>query len=161
MLFPLLALAVLAVALKRVIAPPPPATLTSSQDSVRTVTQEVRGVLLTLTLVRLDGTDFYVAAEVHADAEAMRMAAFSEGAALTINSAWRTNAEQAEHRQKYLAGKGPVAAPIGWSHHEDGRALDIESGGGTNAAYNWLVANAARFGFSRTVSSEPWHWEHA
>ena len=24
---------------------------------------------------------------------------------------------------------------------------------------NWLNANGARFGFARTVPSEPWHWE--
>lgn len=28
------------------------------------------------------------------------------------------------------------------------------------AKYRWLAANAATYGFQRTVSSEPWHWGH-
>jgi LAS superfamily LD-carboxypeptidase LdcB len=101
-----------------------------------------------------------VVADVQPDAERMRGAAAAVGVTLVVNSAWRTNEQQAAEREKYLAGKGPVAAPVGWSRHEEGRALDIESAGGTNASYVWLLENAARFGFKATVPSEPWHWEH-
>lgn len=30
---------------------------------------------------------------------------------------------------------------------------------GSNPTYEWLKRNATAFGFVRTVSKEPWHWE--
>ncbi|MCZ7629747.1 MAG: M15 family metallopeptidase [Microthrixaceae bacterium] len=55
----------------------------------------------------------------------------------------------------------PTAIP-GRSMHEQGRALDIKSGGvlitsRSSAAFQWLAANAARYGFYN-LPSEPWHW---
>jgi D-alanyl-D-alanine carboxypeptidase len=38
--------------------------------------------------------------------------------------------------------------------------VDVSVGDTTSAAYAWLAANACRFGFRRTVRSEPWHWEY-
>ncbi len=64
------------------------------------------------------------------------------------------------------------AAVPGTSVHGWGRAVDFEDGGGkltfSSAGYQWLKANAARFGFVHPAwaepggsSPEPWHWEHA
>lgn len=55
----------------------------------------------------------------------------------------------------------PTAIP-GRSMHEQGRALDIKSGGAlitsrSSAAFKWLAANAAAYGFYN-LPSEPWHW---
>ena len=54
----------------------------------------------------------------------------------------------------------PTARP-GTSMHEKGLAIDFASGGGTlsrgSAAYSWLKANAASYGFYN-LPSEPWHW---
>jgi len=54
----------------------------------------------------------------------------------------------------------PTAIP-GKSMHERGLAIDFTLNGGTvrrgDAGWNWLVANAARFGLSN-LPSESWHW---
>jgi LAS superfamily LD-carboxypeptidase LdcB len=54
----------------------------------------------------------------------------------------------------------PTARP-GTSMHERGLAIDFTIGGSTitrgSAGFNWLQANAARFGFYN-LPSEPWHW---
>jgi LAS superfamily LD-carboxypeptidase LdcB len=63
-----------------------------------------------------------------------------------------------------------LAAVPGTSVHGWGRAVDFEDAGGeltfSSAGYQWLKANAARFGFVHPAwaepgrpSSEPWHWE--
>ena len=46
--------------------------------------------------------------------------------------------------------------------HEQGLAIDFTHGGSlissrSSAAFQWLAANAGRFGF-RNLPSEPWHW---
>lgn len=55
----------------------------------------------------------------------------------------------------------PTAIP-GRSMHEQGRALDIKSGGSlitsrSDPAFQWLAANASRYGLYN-LPSEPWHW---
>jgi len=54
----------------------------------------------------------------------------------------------------------PTARP-GASMHERGLAIDFTEGGRTltrgSAGFQWLRANAARFGFAN-LPSEPWHW---
>ena len=66
------------------------------------------------------------------------------------------------------ACRPPTARP-GTSQHEIGMAVDFSYQGrticypyatcapGTNAAYDWLVANASGFGFHK-LASEAWHW---
>jgi hypothetical protein len=49
---------------------------------------------------------------------------------------------------------GNLAAKPGYSNHQNGRAVDVSTS-------SWLFANAAKFGFVRTVPSEDWHWEYA
>ena len=90
----------------------------------------------------------------------MASAAAAAGVSLVVNSAFRENAKQAELYALWLAGKGFKAAPPGYSNHQAGRDVDIETDGGTNAAFRWLTANAAAFGFQRTVIDEPHHWEY-
>lgn len=54
----------------------------------------------------------------------------------------------------------PTARP-GASMHERGLAIDFTEGGRTltrgSAGFQWLRANASRFGFAN-LPSEPWHW---
>jgi len=83
-----------------------------------------------------------------------------DGVTFQVNSAWRSYASQAVLYAKYRAGTGNLAAPPGYSSHEAGLAVDVESAGGTNAAVRWLRVNAGRYGFAATVKSEPWHWEY-
>lgn len=109
--------------------------------------------------------------------ERMRSAGMPSGG---INSAYRSVASQralflARYRVQ-LTGRGPygdvrwyqgkryvrhssagmVGVP-GTSKHNAGIALDIAT---ASAAQRWMLANAARYGWRRTISSEPWHWEH-
>ena len=64
------------------------------------------------------------------------------------------------------------AAVPGTSVHGWGRAVDLQDSNGKltfdSPAYQWLQANAWRWGFVHPAwaepggsSPEPWHWEHA
>ena len=90
----------------------------------------------------------------------MHAAAARAGVQLQVNSGFRTMQEQEALYAAYVAGTGNLAAKPGHSNHQGGIAVDVESEGGTNAAYRWLEQNGARYGFKRTVPSEPWHWEY-
>jgi LAS superfamily LD-carboxypeptidase LdcB len=82
----------------------------------------------------------------------MAAAASASGHALLINSAFRSDAEQA---QLFAANPDPrmVARP-GTSLHRCGTELDL----GPPSAYGWLAANALRFGFIQRYSWEAWHY---
>jgi hypothetical protein len=74
------------------------------------------------------------------------------GIALTISSAFRTDAEQAA---LFAANPDPKwVAPPGTSLHRLGTELDL----GPPSAHGWLGANSERFGFIRRYSWEPWHY---
>lgn len=81
---------------------------------------------------------------------------------VAINSGFRSYHEQKllwDGFNKHLPGFNTAAKP-GFSNHQNGIALDIAVvGGAGNPTYDWLAANATSFGFLRTVSGEPWHWE--
>lgn len=87
----------------------------------------------------------------------MQQAADSAGVTLSINSAFRTQAEQQHLYKCYQTGScnnGNLAARPGYSNHQNGRALDLAT-----SNWTWVANNAARFGFKRTVPSERWHYE--
>jgi soluble lytic murein transglycosylase-like protein len=82
----------------------------------------------------------------------MERAARADGVALIINSAFRSDAEQA---RLFAANPDPRwVAPPGRSLHRLGTELDL----GPAGAYGWLAANARRFGFVQRYSWEPWHY---
>ena len=79
-------------------------------------------------------------------------AARADGVALTITSAFRSDAEQA---RLFAANPDPRwVAPPGKSLHRNGTELDL----GPPSAYGWLAANASRFGFVQRYSWEAWHY---
>lgn len=82
----------------------------------------------------------------------MATAAVAAGLRLTVNSAWRSSAEQAA---LFAAHPDPkwVARP-GQSLHRLGTELDL----GPDATYGWLSINAGRFGFIQRYPWEPWHY---
>lgn len=84
-----------------------------------------------------------------------RMAAVAKreaGIALTISSAFRTDAEQAA---LFAANPDPKwVAPPGTSLHRLATELDL----GPPSAHEWLGAHSERFGFRRRYSWEPWHY---
>ena len=88
---------------------------------------------------------------------AMRDAAAAAGIELRIVSGFRSREHQQWLYAAWRAGMGNRAARPGYSNHQSGRALDLDLD--RPGAFTWLDANARRFGFKRTVKSEPWHWE--
>ncbi len=90
--------------------------------------------------------------DVAAAFDRMAAAAAADGVALVVNSAFRSDAEQ-----RVLWNQNPDprwVAPPGTSLHRCGTELDL----GSPAAYGWLAANAARFGFVQRYSWEAWHY---
>ncbi len=98
-----------------------------------------------------------------------------EGANLKINSGFRTYDEQLTLRKQNIIDKSkvndnnvilngssklfsPQTAKPGFSKHQSGTAYDFNTADST--VYKWLVKNASKYGFIRTVASEKWHWEY-
>jgi hypothetical protein len=78
---------------------------------------------------------------------------------------YRSNIEQIQLRKAHCpdwenspasACSPPTARP-GKSNHEKGLAVDIDNCSRGSAIFNWLVANAASFGWIN-LPSESWHW---
>jgi soluble lytic murein transglycosylase-like protein len=79
-------------------------------------------------------------------------AARADGVALTITSAFRSDADQA---RLFAAHPDPKwVAPPGQSLHRNGTELDL----GPPTAYAWLAASASRFGFVQRYAWEAWHY---
>ena len=90
--------------------------------------------------------------DVGAAFDRMAVAAHKAGIALTVNSGFRSDDEQAA---LFAANPDPRwVAPPGHSLHRCATELDL----GPDSAYGWLAVNAARFGFVQRYSWEPWHY---
>lgn len=115
----------------------------------------VAGVKKKVKLTSVNGA----AVEVRTAAAFRKMAkaARKKGVSLAIASGFRSHAEQTKLYKKYRRGRGNLAARPGYSNHQSGRALDIYV---NRKVLAWLKANAAKYGFTRTVPGEPWHWEY-
>jgi hypothetical protein len=90
--------------------------------------------------------------DVAAAFDRMAAAASQDGVALVINSAFRSDAEQA-----VLFAENPdprYVAPPGQSLHRCATELDL----GPPTAVAWLAANAGRFGFVQRYWWEDWHY---
>jgi hypothetical protein len=91
----------------------------------------------------------------------MKEAAQRDGVNLNAISGFRSMEEQQALYRAYRAGRGNLAAAPGYSNHQSGIAMDIQTNGSrSHPAYRWLRENAGGFGFRNTVASEPWHWEY-
>jgi hypothetical protein len=90
--------------------------------------------------------------DVAAAFDRMAAAAVTAGIALVVNSAFRSDAEQAA---LFAAHPDPTwVAPPGHSLHRCATELDL----GPETAYGWLAANASRYGFVQRYSWEAWHF---
>jgi D-alanyl-D-alanine carboxypeptidase len=118
-----------------------------------------RGRRIDVTVVTID--DDRVERATASAYWAMREAAAKDGIPLTIFSGFRSALEQAYFYQCYRCcccnGCAQAAKP-GFSNHQSGRALDIDTA--PPGVHAWLVEHAGEFGFQATVSDEPWHWEY-
>jgi len=93
--------------------------------------------------------------DVAAAFDRMAAAASHAGISLVVNSAFRSDAEQA---QLFAANPDPQwVAPPGHSLHRCATEMDL----GPGSAYGWLAANAGRFGFVQRYSWEPWHFGYS
>ena len=88
------------------------------------------------------------------------------GSNLTINEAYRDCATQIRYRKEL--GEKAAPAPPCRSNHGWGLAADIEVGAFGSSTYNWLKANAHKYGYVHPAWAEPggsnpeqWHWEYA
>ena len=94
----------------------------------------------------------------------LKDAAEQDNIQISINSAFRTFARQAELRRLFDIGQGNNAARPGFSNHQHGQAFDLNTRhnvfDGSDKVYEWLKQNAPRHGFVRTVSRESWYWEY-
>ena len=115
----------------------------------------------------------------------MTAAARLDGIWLVPASGFRTITEQRAifnaqiERQGSPEAAAKVSAPPGYSEHHTGFAVDLADGSlpqtqdindsfADTAAYQWLLANAANYGFELSfpenndqgLSFEPWHWRY-
>jgi zinc D-Ala-D-Ala carboxypeptidase len=110
-------------------------------------------------LVRISGGE-RLRHDAAAAFEQMYAEAREAGLWLWVISGHRSWAAQKYLYRLYRKGLGPRAARPGRSNHQRGTAVDISVRNTTTLTYEWLATHACRFGFRRTVSSEPWHWEY-
>lgn len=82
------------------------------------------------------------------------------------NSSWKTDAMWNDTTSKLWTARSskfkPFTAAPGRSKHQSGIAIDMSTHSRTSktGVYAWLVNNAYKYGFVRTVSTEEWHWEY-
>ena len=88
------------------------------------------------------------------------------GSDLTINEAYRDCTTQIRYSKEL--GSRAAPAPPCVSNHGWGLAADIEVGAFGSSTYNWLKANAHKYGYVHPAWAEPggsnpeqWHWEYA
>ena len=88
------------------------------------------------------------------------------GSDLTINETYRDCATQIRYSKEL--GSRAAPAPPCVSNHGWGLAADIEVGAFGSSTYNWLKANAHKYGYVHPAWAEPggsnpeqWHWEYA
>ena len=116
------------------------------------------GASFAITVVTADGKP--VEQDTANAYSVMQQAAAAAGVTLSVVSGFRTMAEQQYLYACYVncnCNNCNLAAQPGYSNHQSGHALDLNTS--APGVLNWLNANGAAFGFSRTVPSEAWHWE--
>jgi hypothetical protein len=115
------------------------------------------------------GTTIRVHRSVVDAVSALIMSAAADGVVLN-GFGWRTVESQIALRRAHCGASpaqiflvpastcSPPTARPGSSMHERGLAIDFaDCASRTTACYQWLAANAHRFGFFN-LPSEPWHW---
>jgi hypothetical protein len=114
-----------------------------------------RGSKFTICVVQVDGK--WVEVKTAQSFLKMRAAAAKRGVHIHVVSGFRTMAQQRYLYSLYLQGRGNLAARPGYSNHQSGHALDLNTSAG--GVYSYLANHGSAYGFRRTVPSEKWHWE--
>jgi len=106
--------------------------------------------------------------------QAIITAAKKDNITLHINEGFRTWEEQYGFRQRNVIDKNkvndkeylvnadnglfnPRTAKPGYSNHQNGDAIDFNV---PSDVYKWMVKNAIKYNWIRTVESERWHWQY-
>jgi D-alanyl-D-alanine carboxypeptidase len=111
-----------------------------------------------ITVVTVDGKQ--VEQETANAYYVMAQAASADGVEIRINSGFRTMASQEYLYACYIncnCNSCSLAAKPGYSNHQSGHALDLNTA--ATGVLAWLNAHGAAYGFKPTVPSEAWHWE--
>ncbi len=136
-----------------------PVDIAESTKSCHKATGYRSGRAFTICVTKVDGKGV----EVNTARAYLRMRsnARAHGVGLYVVSGFRTMAEQRYLYHCYKTRScngGNVAAPPGYSNHQSGHALDLNTS--ARGAYSYLASRGHVYGFRRTVPSEKWHWEH-
>lgn len=143
----------------------------SNLSDPRQTTGYIRGRPFPLIVVRVE-SGHWLECETAAAFLMMQDAAKKDGVHLRVSSGFRFMDEQQrlweERRDPNVRAEKGIAAKPGYSRHQRGTAVDIVTGmslrqfaqGKTTKVYLWLEKHAAKYGFKRTVKSEPWHWAY-
>ncbi len=79
---------------------------------------------------------------------------------MSVVSGFRTYEEQEYFYNCYVdcnCNNCNIAVKPGYSHHQSGHALDLNTS--SSGVLAWLNAHGAAFGFEATEATEDWHWE--
>ena len=128
-------------------------------ESCHRVTGYRSGHKMNICVTTIDG--HYVEVNTARAYLRMRKAARTAGVSMHVVSGFRSMASQRYLYHCYLSKKcngGNLAAVPGYSNHQSGHALDLDTSAG--GVYSYLVNHGHAYGFRRTVPSEKWHWEH-
>ena len=128
-------------------------------ESCHRVTGYRSGHKMNICVTTIDGK--YVEVNTARAYLRMRKAARKAGVSMYVVSGFRSMASQRYLYHCYLTkacNGGNLAAVPGYSNHQSGHALDLNTSAG--GVYSYLVNHGHAFGFRRTVPSEKWHWEH-
>ena len=128
-------------------------------ESCHRVTGYRNGHQMNICVTTIDG--HYVEVNTARAFLRMRKAARKVGVSIHVASGFRSMASQRHLYHCYLSkacNGGHLAAVPGYSNHQSGHALDLNTSAG--GVYSYLVNHGHAYGFRRTVPSENWHWEH-
>ena len=117
------------------------------------------GRRITICVTTIDG--HYVEVNTARAYLRMRKAARQSGITLHVVSGFRSMSEQRHLYHCYKTRScngGHLAAVPGYSNHQSGHALDLNTNAG--GVYSFLANHGHAYGFRRTVAIEKWHWEH-
>jgi LAS superfamily LD-carboxypeptidase LdcB len=133
--------------------------LSSFSCNEHEATAYINGNPSTINVVTVDG---HAVRKITANAYyEMAKAAQKDGVQIRIVSGFRTMAEQKYLYHCYTScscNGCNLAAKPGYSNHQSGHALDLNTSAG--GVYSFLANHGAAYRFHRTVPSEAWHWEH-
>lgn len=122
-----------------------------------------------------------ISAKASSDFQQLYQAAQAAGMGFFVTSSYRSYENQITTYQYWVGTSGydgadTYSARPGYSEHQTGLAIDVAAGGctldcfGSTAQYQWLQANAARYGFIQRYyagseeitgfKSEEWHYRY-